>query len=54
MSGYIYTICTKSNIKTKVNFTEIMIPQKVHQPMQYWSKKMRKMWHDQNSGKWIN
>ena len=35
-------------------FTAIMIPQKTNQPMQYWSEKIRKMWHAQNGGKWLS
>ena len=36
------------------DFTAITIPQKTNQPMQYWSEKIRKVWHDQNGGKWLN
>ena len=36
------------------DFTAIMIPQKSNQPMQYWSEKIRTVWHDRNGGKWLN
>ena len=36
------------------DFTSIMIPQKTNQPIQYWCEKIRKLWHNQNSGNWLS
>ena len=36
------------------DFTAIMIPQKTNQPIQYCIEKARKVWHDQNGGKWLS
>ena len=35
-------------------FTAIMIPETTYQPTQYWREKTRKVWQDQNGGKWLS
>ena len=41
-------------LANKMEFTAIMIQQKINQPMQYWREKIKKVRHDQNGRKWLS
>ena len=41
-------------LANKMEFTAIMIQQKINQPMQYWREKIKNLRRDQNGRKWLS